>query len=295
MSVNKIKNFILIRIKIFLFIIGFSLSCILLFVFSAGNRSDYLEVIYLDIGQGDSILIKESSGVNFLIDAGPSYIASQKIQKELSLFNKKLDGVLITHSDSDHYGGLDSILSSVKVDNLMLSKENEPFSYIKDNNTKVSLISNNNGIMLGRDFKLKVLNSGYENINSESGDKNSKSVVNAMSYGVFNFIFTGDIDSETERKLVSQGSFDQYAEKEGVNILKIAHHGSETSSSEIFLKKIKPEYCIISVGKNNKYNHPNENVLIRLKKYCKNLYRTDLSGNVYFKTDGKSLKIDTEK
>ena len=255
------------------------------------NRSGNLEVIYLDIGQGDSILIKDPSGLNFLIDTGPGHITTQKVQKELSIFNKALDSVLITHPDSDHSGGVASIINSIDTKRVIISTENDYSNYIKDKDSKVSFVNTFNNISLSNEISLKVLNpeSGI------LGTENEKSIVNTMSYGNFNFIFTGDADSETERKLVSQGYFDKNENKKSVNILKVGHHGSDTSSSEIFLKKIKPEYCILSVGKNNKYGHPAKNAMDRLQKYCKNIYRTDLNGGISFKTDGKNLEISIEK
>lgn len=255
------------------------------------NRSGNLEVIYLDIGQGDSILIKDPRGLNFLIDTGSGHITTQKVQKELSVFNKALDSVLITHPDSDHSGGVVSVINSIDTERVIISTENDYSNYIKDKDSKVSFVNTFNNISLSNEISLKILNPELGILGTENG----KSIVNTMSYGNFNFIFTGDADSETERKLVSQGYFDKNENKTSVNVLKVGHHGSDTSSSEIFLKKIKPEYCILSVGKNNKYGHPAKNAMDRLEKYCKNIYRTDLNGGISFKTDGKNLEISIEK
>ena len=105
----------------------------------------------------------------------------------------------------------------------------------------------------------------------------------------------GDADQEVERKLVSQGYFDNISNIKTKKVLKVGHHGSDTSSSEIFLKKLKPEYCIISVGKDNRYKHPNPEALNRLEKYCKNIYRTDKDRSIAFATNGKDLKINISK
>lgn len=269
----------------------FTLATFLFCIVKNINRSDNLEVVYLDIGQGDSILIKDPDGLNFLIDTGSGHITTQKVQKELSIFNKNLDSALVTHPDSDHSGGVTSIINSIDTKKVIISTENDYSNYIKDKDSKVSLVNNSSNILLSNNISLKVLNPEPGMLGTENG----KSIVNTMSYGNFNFIFTGDADSETERKLVSQGYFNKNEKKTSVNILKVGHHGSDTSSSEIFLKKIKPEYCIISVGKNNKYGHPAKNAMDRLEKYCKNIYRTDLNGRVSFKTDGKNLEISTKK
>ena len=125
-----------------------------------------------------------------------------------------------------------------------------------------------------------------------TGDSNHKSIVNRVIYGNYEFIFMGDADKETERMIVSKGYFKNDTK---VKILKVGHHGSNTSSSELFLKTLKPEYCIISVGKNNKYGHPKLETMLTLQKYFKVIYRTDQDGDISFKTDGINLKINYEK
>lgn len=289
--INESKIYAFKRKRI-LFVFGLLLIiCISINIYLNTSRDADLEVIYLDIGQGDAILIKDPKGINLLIDTGAGSITTQKVQKELSVTNKNMDGVLITHPDSDHAGGFDELSARFNVKNTFISSEDDYSKQVKDNILNVSSVNNLNQIRLSDSILLNI-------ISPEKGmlsDGNAKSIVNTMLYGNFNFIFTGDADSETERKLVSQGYFDKNQNKKIINILKVGHHGSDTSSSELFLKKVKPEYCIISVGRDNKYGHPTKNVLDRLEKHCKNIFRTDLSGNASFKTDGKLLKIKTEK
>jgi competence protein ComEC len=291
MEIENVRIIIKKRRKILFLLTIFIVIFIFSFLFMSINRNNYLEIVYLDIGQGDSILIKDPSGANLLVDTGSSAVASQKIQKELSFFNKSLDNIILTHPDSDHSGGLDAIVSSINTKNVAISSENNYSEILKEKDFLVSSVNTFNNILLSANIKLDIISPEPRMI----GSGNGKSIVNTMLYGNFNFIFTGDADSETERKLVSQGYFDKNENKNIVNILKVGHHGSDTSSSEIFLKKIKPEYCIISVGRNNKYGHPVKNAMERLEKYCKNIYRTDKDGNVALETDGKNLKISTEK
>lgn len=289
--INELKIYTFKRKRILFVFFLFIIIATLINFFIDNNRDQNLEVIYLDIGQGDAILIKDPKGINLLIDTGSGAITTQKVQKELSAINKNMDGILITHPDSDHAGGFDELSRRFNIKNTFISSEDDYSKQVKDNILNVSSVNNINQIRLSDNILLNTLSPEKGML----GDGNAKSIVNTILYGNFNFIFTGDADSETERKLVSQGYFDKNDNKKIVNILKIGHHGSDTSSSEMFLKKIKPEYCIISVGRDNKYGHPTKNVLDRLEKYCKNIYRTDLSGNISFKTNGKNLKVNTEK
>ncbi len=261
------------------------------YIFSKIQRGQELKVIFLDIGQGDSTLIKFPEGQNMLIDTGPNYLTNQKLEKELSFFNEKIDLLLLTHPDLDHVGGTEEILNTGKVKMLIESSESSYSTKYFNYNTDVSYVNTKNY------FSFDYLN--ILNINPKPdmyGEDNHKSIVNVLKYGNFNFIFTGDADSETERGLVFEGFFDENKKiSKSVNILKVGHHGSDTSSSEVFLKKLKPEYCVISVGESNKYGHPNKNALERLKKYCKNIYRTDIDGSISFKTEGKHLTVESAK
>ncbi len=278
-SFKKYKN-----INIALFCILLLLS--LFYFVSQIDKQNNLEVVFLDVGQGDSALVKTGSGQKVLIDAGANYITLQKLQEYLPIFSKSIDILLLTHPDMDHVGGSKEILDFIKVKNVIISSENKYEDYIGDFET--TKVSSKQRIILDKDLGLEILNPEK----SQNGDDNHNAIVNRLVYGSFEFVFMADVGVEIERNLVSFGYFEN---KDTKKILKIGHHGSDTSSSEIFLKKIKPEYCIISLGKDNKYGHPNREVLLRLEKYCKNIYRTDKNGDISFTTDGSHLKIRTEK
>ncbi len=288
---TAIKNYI--KVIIIFILIIFSLS--FAYVLSNLDKQKELEIVFLDIGQGDSALIKFPSGQKGLIDTGANYISSQKVENNLPYFSQDLDFILLTHPDLDHVGGTQDIINNFKTKKLIISTENTYEAY--DNTNKVGenknviqvyKINNLNKIILGKDLSLEILGP-YKH---ETGSDNHKSIINSLKYGNFEFIFTGDADQEAERNIVSQGYFEN---TKTIKVLKVAHHGSDTSSSEIFLRKLKPEYCIISVGKDNKYKHPAVEVMGRLEKYCKNIYRTDQDGSVSLKTDGKNISIDNDK
>jgi competence protein ComEC len=270
----------------------FIISTSLFYFVSQIDKQNNIEIIFLDVDQGDSSLIKTASNQKILIDTGASYVTTQKLQKYLPLFSKSLDAVILTHPDLDHVGGTQEILDTNIVKNLIISTENEYLDYkkkeIKESDLEVLKVNNSNNILLNNDINLEILSPDK----GQEGDSNQNSIVNRLVYGNFEFIFMADADTEVERKLVAKGYFEN---KNTKKVLKVGHHGSDTSSSEIFLKKLKPEYCIISVGKDNKYGHPKKEVIDRLEKYCKNIYRTDKNSDISFTADGANLKIETSK
>lgn len=274
---------------LFIFSVLFLVS---LYNLSQIDRDGNLEVVFLDIGQGDSALIKTESGQNLLIDTGPNYITTQKFENSTNDLMQGLDAIILTHPDSDHVGGTQEAVDSLIPKKLILSTENNYLDYKNIETKQVYRVNNSDNIVLDADLQLEILSP----VKNERGSDNHKSIVNRLVYGEFQFIFMGDADQETEREIVSSGYFDNNKSKARLkSILKVGHHGSNTSSGEGFLKKLKPDYCVISVGKDNKYKHPSAEALIRLEKYCKNIYRTDRDGEVSFKTDGHSLYIKNSK
>jgi beta-lactamase superfamily II metal-dependent hydrolase len=236
----------------------------------------------LNVGQGDATLIITPDGEKTLIDTGPNSIVAQETDKSLSIISREVDNILLTHPDLDHVGGTKTLLARFLPKNLIFSTENT----YEDHGLDSKNINNTQNIKIGK-VVLEILapNKG------QFGNSNHNAIVSQIKYSNFKFIFMADADLEIERSLVSQG----YFEKDSyINILKVGHHGSDTSSSEIFLKAIKPKYCIISVGKDNKYGHPKQIVLDRLIKYCGEIYRTDQDGGVEFKVKGTSLYISKD-
>lgn len=249
------------------------------------NTKD-LEVHYIDVGQGDSILIKFKDEA-MLIDAGES-VQSKKVVTFLREHNvKSLKYVVATHPHSDHIGGLSDIIYAFETENIILPKvttttktfENLLRS-IKDNNVNVIEPVKGNKYNLG-DATFTILapiDKEYENLNNYS-------VVLRMLYKNSSFMFTGDIETLVEEQILD--NFDGIE----TTVLKVSHHGSKTSSSEAFIEDVSPKICIIEVGKNNTYNHPNESVVSRLKKYANYIYRTDENSNISVYTDGNVINV----
>jgi beta-lactamase superfamily II metal-dependent hydrolase len=273
-----LKDFhkVLFLIVLFIFL-GISFS-----IFGKLETNNSLTVKYLDIGQGDATLIITPDGSKTLIDAGPNDTVTQEIDKLISIVSRNIDNLLLTHPDLDHVGGTKTVLNRFSPKNLLISSENSYEEY----GVYAEKINNTQNIKIGK-VLLEILAPGK----GQFGNSNHNAIVSQIKYGNFKFIFMADADLEIERNLVSQGHF---KENRYINILKVGHHGSDTSSSEVFLKAIKPKYCIISVGKDNKYGHPKQMVLDRLTKYCGEIYRTDQDGGVEFRVKGTSLYISKD-
>lgn len=256
----KIKKFILYYLLITVLIITVQL-----------NLNESIEVHFIDVGQGDSILLRTKAS-NYLIDTGGSFNDDFDIGKNITLPYllkngiNRLDGIIITHFDADHSKGLDSIVKNIKVKSLLAS-------YIPDDNLRynINIINDKNKIILDENTTLDILWPKYS-VNIDNYSDNNKSLVMLLSYFNHKILFTGDMEKEVENLLVDWLN--------PVDILKVAHHGSKTSSTEDFLNKIRPKYSIISVGRNNFYNHPNQEVIERLLDINSTIYRTDEMGQI---------------
>lgn len=280
---KNIKDFMKIYGKVIFICLIFSVLSIILSLYINLETNNTLKVKFLDVGQGDATLIISPSGGKTLIDTGANQITSQKVDNILSVISRKIDNFLLTHPDLDHVGGTRTAINNNSPENLLISTENK----YQDYQIETTKINNTNNVDIGG-LILEILSPKINQI----GDTNHNSIVSQTVFGQFKFIFMADADVEIERSLVSQGFF---AKKGYITILKVGHHGSDTSTSEIFLKSLKPNYCIISVGKNNRYGHPKQVVMDRLTKYCIEIYRTDEDGGVEFVTDGVHLHISKDR
>ena len=244
-----------------------------------------LQVHFIDVGQGDSILIQVNNK-NLLIDSGPNK-SEDKLKKYLKKLNiSKFDYIIATHPHEDHIGNMSYIINNFdvlnfyapKVDNSTKAFETMVESLIrKDLKIKV-LKANIKSIDLGKNIVVDVfspLSNSYE-------DLNNYSPIVKISYGNTSFLFTGDAEELSENEVLNAG-FDLKCD-----VLKIGHHGSSSSTSENFLKASNPSIAVISVGEDNTYGHPTDTVLSRLKET--KIYRTDINGNIVITSDGLSLK-----
>ena len=244
-------------------------------------------VSFIDVGQADSVLIRNGN-YNMLIDAGNNEDGEKLVNYFKSLGIEEFTYVFATHPHEDHIGGMDDIINNFKIDNYYMSNKlstTKTFMDVLDaldgRNLKYTVPNKGDTLKLG-DANIKVIYPGDDKSNI-----NDSSIVLKITYGKNSFLLTGDATSNVERKI--------YNEDIKSDVLKVAHHGSSYSSIDVFLDKVKPYYAVISVGKNNIYNHPSNKTLEKLNKRNIKAYRTDLDGTIVFISDGDNLSVKVLK
>lgn len=251
------------------------------------NVDGSLSVHFIDVGQGDCIYINQGE-YNMLIDAGNNEDGEKLVSYLKSLNVNGFDYVIGTHPHEDHIGGMDDIINNFEIDNYYMPDKlstTKTFEDVLDALDAKGLSYNvpkiDDEFKLG-DATFKVIYSG-----DDTNDINDSSIVLKMTYGDNSFLFTGDATSNVEEIILNQDIKS--------DVLKVAHHGSSYSSTTEFLDKVDPKYAIISVGKNNSYNHPASITLQKLSNRDIKVYRTDLDGTIIFTSDGTNLSVQTKK
>lgn len=235
------------------------------------DDSNSLKVYYFDVGQADSILI-QNNGQNMLIDAGNNEDGETLVNNLKALGVENIDYLIGTHPHEDHIGGMDNIIDNFEIGKIFMPNVTtntktfeDVIDAVAEKDLQIDTPKQNDEFQVG-DAKCQVLYVGEDKDNL-----NLSSIVIKMEYDNLSYLFTGDTETEVENK-VDFGK---------INILKVAHHGSDTSSSEKFVKETAPEIAIISVGKGNSYGHPNNEILKRYEEIGSKIYRTDEVGNIF--------------
>ncbi len=242
-------------------------------------------VIYiLDVGQGDSILIKTIDDKYILIDSGPDKKAIYQLQKIIPFWRRKLDLVILTHPDKDHVGGLPDILEYYDV-NLFLFNEiehdnkeyNQVLSIIEEYDIVTSIVDEYSDYQIGCCSYIDTLwptqNFKKDFYESQSVDTNSISTAFVLMIDGLQMYFGGDLEAQYEERIFETNEYD-------LDVIKVGHHGSKSSTSRKFLQLTNPEIAVISVGKNNKFSHPSTEVLQNLETLNILIERTDQSGAI---------------
>ena len=247
-------------------------------------RPRELQIYFIDVGQGDSTLIVTPKNKTILIDGGGSvdYDIGKNILVPYLLDRgiSSIDYMMISHFDNDHCGGLKYAIKTLKVKNILISKQSEIseeymeiIQLAKEKNIHIIRVKQGDLVVIEKDINLKIL---YPSEQLEFDDLNNNSVVAKLVYKNFSMLFTGDIGVEAEDRLLQIYS----AKTLKSTVLKVGHHGSKTSSGENFINTVNPTIALIGVGKDNNFGHPNGEVINRLNECGAKIYRTDENGEV---------------
>jgi len=287
MSIQK-RNFIL-------YFFGSLVVIFVLFwtaVFSQARSEDnqLLKVTFFDVGQGDSAFIETPGGRQILIDGGPDNTILRKLGEELPFYDRDIDLVILTHPEADHLNGIIEVLKSYNVHLVAdpgIMKDTGAYQEYQDvleeSRVPYRTLRAGDRIVIGENIVFDILNpqiATYREINNNS-------IVARLTYKKHSFLFTADIEKPVEYELAKEN-----APLIDSDVLKVGHHGSKTSSTKLFLAAVSPDLAVISVGRNNSYGHPTQDVLENLKEYGIKVLRTDIDGDVKVLSDGENLTIE---
>ena len=255
-------------------------------------NNKYFEVHFLDVGQGDAIFIRSiNNQATILIDTGgeptykkdTTYFTGQTVINFLKSINvKQIDYLILTHGDDDHAGNSPYIINNIKVNYVIFN--------VGDNNDlerKIIKILKKKKINYSKGLeKININEYKLQSLNTKDcNDENNNSNVIYLNYSNYKFLFMGDAGVEVEEELIQKYNL------KNIDVLKVGHHGSKTSSGKEFINEVNPKHSIISVGKNNRYGHPNKEVLNNLEQ--SKIYRTDQDGSIMFKIKNNKLRVET--
>jgi len=262
------------------------------------NKPGFLEVVFFDIGEGDSIFIETPQRHQILIDGGPTSAILEKLVDEMPFFDRTIDLIILTHPEKDHLFGLLEVLKRYKVKNILwtgIIRETAEWQewkrLIEKEGAEIKITQSGQKIIFPvvqnsydrGNFGQLVLNILFPSENLEGHvlkDSNDTSIVAKLVFREISFLFTGDITKRAEKGLMVDS-----------DVLKVAHHGSKSSSGSDFLEAVSPEIAVISAGKDNRYGHPHQEVLETLERYGITVLRTDRNGDIKIISDGSNLKI----
>jgi competence protein ComEC len=285
-----------IKKKTALIVLSITLLIIIVQIF---YPADNLKVNFINVGEGDCILIEAPNKINILIDGGGTPQSDFDVGSKIVIPYlrrkgiNKIDLLILTHPHLDHLEGLLPILRRLKVDAVLdsgficdVSEYREFISTIKEKNIPYYQTKSGDNYIFSKNMEMLILNPPHTSNLDNDSDFNNHSIVVKLYYKNSNFLFTGDIEREAEKRLlVLQNRLNS-------DVLKLGHHGSSTSTTLEFLDKVDPVIAVITVGKNN-FGHPSQKVIERLEDKNIKIYRTDENGTVIIRTNGQEYWIRT--
>jgi len=261
-----------------------------IFVFIENHQSSLLAVKFLDVGQGDAEFIETPDKKQVLIDGGPDLTILEKLGRAMAFYDHYIDLIILTHPEADHLNGLIEVAKRYRIGAIITTgvvRDTEEYKQwieiIAEKNIPIYIAKADGEIDFGNDVKMKILHPFENLIGQKISDSNNTSIIAQLDYKNFEVLFTGDIEKTVENKLVASGI------NLNSDVLKIAHHGSKTSTGEEFLKAVNAFVAVIEVGKDNRYGHPHQEVLNRLANL--EIFQTGKDGNIEILSDGDKFLI----
>ncbi|MER1985595.1 MAG: MBL fold metallo-hydrolase [Solibacillus sp.] len=244
-------------------------------------------VHFIDVGQGDSILVQSPNGKTMLIDGGVKGAGKDVVAYLRGMGVSQLDYVVATHPDADHIGGLITVLNSISIKNFVDSGKvhtsqtfEEMLMLVNDKNIPYTVPEIGDTLPLDEALKIEVLAA-----DEHASDNNEASIVLRIAYNDISFLLTGDAGISGEKEMIARGDVQ-------ATILKAGHHGSNTSSSPSFIEAVHPQAAILSYGQDNKYGHPHVEVIESLQRVGSDIYGTAEVGTIIVKTDGTTFEVN---
>ncbi|WP_094549458.1 ComEC/Rec2 family competence protein [Petroclostridium xylanilyticum] len=254
---------------------------------------DALKIHFIDVGQGDSILVNLPQKFTMLIDAGNNNDGEKIVRYIKDQGIKRIDYIVGTHPHEDHIGALDVVIQTFDIGKVYMPKVShntktfkDVLLAVKEKGLKVSSPKPGEIIFDKEDLKVQFLAPNAEKYE----ELNNYSIVTKVTYGETSFLLTGDAEDVSEKEML-----EKFGTGLKANVLKLGHHGSTSSTTPEFLKAVSPEYAVISVGKDNTYGHPHKETIGRLNKKGIKIYRTDKNGTVVMSSDGQEISVWVEK
>lgn len=275
---------------------GLSLVAVVAWMGAISTPDGRLHLVFFDIGQGDGIFIQTPGGQQAVIDGGPSPAAmADAVGRRMPFWDRSIDLVIMTHADEDHLGGLIPILKRYHIDHAVepgYPHRSAPYIQWRDllheRDIDTHFARAGMRIHLGDGVWLEVLNPPQPLLQGTGADDNNNGVVARLTYDETSFLLTADIEAEVEGRLATNG-------RVRAQVLKLAHHGSDTSTTLAFLAAVRPWVAVVSVGADNPFDHPSDEVMARVAETGIPIYRTDEHGDVEFISNGRRLWVRTER